>query len=111
MHNLDRGEFNKRVTFSNPVKTPDGAGGNTEVYTIFLTTWARVKDDGGSRVFQSAEDQVLQKKRFEVYYRASLATALRIDTRIGYAGKDYSIDRPMLVNEEKIVYRFDATAR
>jgi SPP1 family predicted phage head-tail adaptor len=112
MANL-RGEFNRRVSFQNPTKTSDGQGGTEDIngYSTFLTTWARVTDRGGSRNFDDGVDRIIDRKDFEVFYRSSLASALRADTYILYDGKQYSLDRYSKEKEEKWVFKFETTGK
>ena len=102
--------FTKRVTFQNPTKVADGAGGYTESYSTLLSCYAHVKDKGGRRYFDNATDGIEDQKTIYVYYQEDLFDNLLPDTYITYAGKEYSIDRYALLNETKKIIRFDVSA-
>jgi SPP1 family predicted phage head-tail adaptor len=104
------GAMDKRVTFQNPTKVADGAGGYTESYTTLLSCYAHVKSEGGSRYFEQATDGILDKKTIYVLYQDALYDYLHADTYIVYAGKNYSINFYTLINETKKIIRFDVSA-
>lgn len=103
--------MSKRVTFLNPTKVSDGAGGHTESYAVLLSCYAHVKDGGGSRYFIEAEDGITDKKTIYVYYQEDLYDNLHPDTRILYAGKEYAVNFYSLLNETKKILRFDVSAK
>lgn len=110
MADLTRGKFKKRVSFLNATKgNVDGNG--TEVYSVFLTTWAMVEDRGGSRTFENAIDSIVDRKDIYVYWRSSLDAALKVDTYIIYNGKEYSIDYYNLVDEIKSIIKFEVSTK
>jgi SPP1 family predicted phage head-tail adaptor len=110
MADLKIGDFTKRVTFQNPTKVSDGAGGYTESYATLLSCYAHVKDGGGNRYFENATDGILDKKVIYVLYQDALYDELLPDTYVVYAGKNYSINFYSLLNETKKIIRFDVSA-
>lgn len=109
MANLKRGDFNKRVSFKNYEVDADGASGKDEdTGTIFLTTWAHVKDAGGNRAMSEGQDRIIDRKDIYVYVRASLMSNLKTETYIIYNNKEYSIDHHHLVDEIKKIIKFEA---
>jgi SPP1 family predicted phage head-tail adaptor len=110
MASVTIGAFDKRVTFQNPTKVADGAGGYTESYATLLSCYAHVKDGGGRRYFENATDGILDKKVIYVLYQDALYDELLPDTYVVYAGKDYAINFYSLLNETKKIIRFDVSA-
>jgi SPP1 family predicted phage head-tail adaptor len=104
------GEFKQQVTFKNPTKVADGAGGYSESYATLLSTWASVKDASGSRYFLNAEGGMSKKKVVRVFYRDELYDALSEETIVVYNGEEYTIDYYTLINETKKIIRFDVSA-
>jgi SPP1 family predicted phage head-tail adaptor len=102
------GKFNKRVTFRNPTKVADVAGGHSESYTDLLETWAAVEDRGGDRIFENGVDAIINRKTIYAFYRSALAAGLTKDTRIVYDGKEYAIDRITKVDEIKKIIQIEA---
>jgi SPP1 family predicted phage head-tail adaptor len=109
MAGLERGDFNKRVTFRNYPTTDDEAGGEVEGVgepDDFLTTWASVEDDRGNRSFEEGEDQLIKRKKISVYHRQLLIEKLKKTTHIIYDGAEYSIDSYSHVDEVKKIIKF-----
>lgn len=103
------GEMRQRVDFVNPTKTQNSSAGWTADYdlnTPFVSTFAKVEDAGGSRVFDSAtgQDLTLNRKRFYVRHRQLLQDNLSIDTRIVYNSRVYQIEQPPVLMEERKKY-------
>lgn len=109
MDSLNRGDFRQRVEFKNVAKTQDDEGGHDEDYTTLLTTWAYVKTDGGSRDFNAGMDEIRDRKSIYVYYRSALS-AVTIDTKLVYSGKEYKIEAWNMVDEEKKIMKYKVVA-
>lgn len=79
---VEIGKMDKRVKFENPTKTPDGAGGQTESFVEWLTTWGFVKQVSGFRNF--TDGYTTSATRFDVfvYWRQAMSNSLLKETRL-----------------------------
>jgi SPP1 family predicted phage head-tail adaptor len=101
------GKFKQLITFKNPTKVSDGAGGHTETYAAYASNiWANVEDEGGARDFSQGQDTIINKKKMSILYNQDVVDDLTKDTRIEYNGQEYAIERWFYVGEEKKVLRF-----
>ncbi len=111
MADVDIGEYRHRVTFRNYTKVQDETGGHSETGVDFLTTWAKIMSKSGSRNFTEGFDTQIDRKDIWVYSRQSLTDALKVDTRIIYNGKEYSIDHTRMVDEIKGILHFEVSGK
>lgn len=66
MKKTNIGKLNDRITIQAATLTPDGAGGNTEVWVDAITVWAEVKPGSSSRTFDRLGTQIYSDVRFRI---------------------------------------------
>jgi head-tail adaptor len=105
------GHFKQIVTLKNPAKVSDGAGGYTETYSAFATDrWASVINKGGGRNFTEGQLGQIDRKQIKILYDYDVWSDLSLDTIVEYGGKEYTIDRFIQQDEERVVILIDVEA-
>lgn len=93
--NFNIGEFDKRIVIERLVKTPDGIGGNTEVWTANPAggVWARLRNLTGSERWEAQRIMPGNLIRAIIRYRGdSFGNPFyTVDDRVVYRGRIYAI--------------------
>jgi len=92
----------QRITFEEPVETPDGAGGYTRSFTEVATVWAEMVPYAPSLGGERNLDRQLQEQvthRVLIRYRDDITPAMRIH----YAGRYFNIRTVINVNEANVL--------
>lgn len=92
----------QRITFQEPVETPDGAGGYTRSFSDVATVWAEMLPYAPSLGGERLQGRQLQEQvthRVLIRYRADITTAMRIY----YAGRYFNIRSVINVNEANVL--------
>lgn len=66
MKKTNIGKLNERITIQAATLTPDGAGGNTEVWVDALTIWAEIKPGSSSKTFDRLGTQIYSDLRARI---------------------------------------------
>lgn len=92
----------QRITFQEPVETPDGAGGYARSFSDVATVWAEMVPYAPSLGGERLHDRQLQEQvthRVLIRYRGDITTAMRIH----YAGRYFNIRTVVNVNEANVL--------
>lgn len=104
--NLDRGNFDQRVTIKMVVKVQDSSTGHAESYPTEVKTWAAVDHKGGSRGFNDGNMSVFDRKDFYLTWRSTF-TALDLDTVIVHNGIEYKYQVKSFVDNVKHILKIE----
>lgn len=75
------GEMRQRITFQQPVKTPDGHKGHTVGWQDMVTCWASVDPLSGREYFYSHQIKAEITHRVKIRYREDITVKMRIKHR------------------------------
>lgn len=104
---IDVGLFRNLVTFLNNSPTSDGAGGQTDNYIPFLTTWGQLRQTSGSRNLSTYEIQLENNYLLTVRYDPSLETLQKSNTKVSTTdGRSFTISNSTKVEELDFFYTF-----
>lgn len=78
MKKIGIGDMRHRITFQEPVKTPDGYKGHTVNWKDVVTVWASVEPLSGREYFYSHQIKNEISHRVRVRYRTDLRLEMRI---------------------------------
>lgn len=72
------GEMRHRITFQQPIKTPDGHKGHTVSWQGLVTVWASVEPLSGREYFYSHQIKAEVTHRVKIRYRSDISMKMRI---------------------------------
>jgi SPP1 family predicted phage head-tail adaptor len=72
------GRMDKRITLEEPVKTPDGKGGFTTIWTPRGTVWAEFKKPTFETKEAAGAVQSVSRREFKIRYRSDVVKGWRI---------------------------------
>jgi len=78
MKKTEIGDMRHRITFQEPVKTPDGYKGHTVQWQDVVTVWASVEPLSGREYFYSHQIKAEVTHRVRMRYRTDITTKMRI---------------------------------
>ena len=83
-HKCDIGKFKHRIVVETPNLTPDGMGGNTEVWTTFATVWAKLESKRAVSKWFAGNLEHRVTHRITLRYLPGIESNMRIsyDSRI-----------------------------
>lgn len=81
MKKIEIGDMRHRITFQQPIKTPDGHKGHTVQWQDMVTVWASVEPLSGREYFYSHQIKVELTHRVKTRYRTDITTKMRIKHR------------------------------
>lgn len=103
---IDIGRFRSRPSFLNNSPTSDGAGGQIENYTAFLTCWGLLSQNTGSRLVSQNEIILDNFYTLIVRYQDALATNLKSNTLIQVGSRLFTIQSTTKIQELDYFYSF-----
>jgi len=72
------GDMRHRITFQQPIKTPDGHKGHTVSWQDVVTVWASVEPLSGREYFYSHQIKAEITHRARIRYREGITVKMRI---------------------------------
>ncbi len=78
---MNIGEMRHRITFQQPIKTPDGYKGQTVQWQNVATVWASVEPLTGREYFYSHQIKAELTHRVRIRYREGITEKMRIKHR------------------------------
>jgi len=72
------GDMRHRITFQQPIKTPDGHKGHTVKWQDVVTVWASVEPLSGREYFYSHQIKAEVTHRVKIRYREDIIVKMRI---------------------------------
>lgn len=72
------GELTSRLLLQQASRTPDGAGGDTMVWTTVATPWGKVVQTGGGEQLEGGQDPSRREFEITIRRRTGLTSALRV---------------------------------
>lgn len=99
----------KPVQLVEVLNTVKADGSNTVSYGIPIGTWAEISNPSGFRQYLNGQTQAGQTKDFLIRYKfTGQPTSSWI---IRYAGKDWTIQTRIAINEKAFYWRITATSK
>jgi len=77
MKKTEIGDMRHRITFQEPVKTPDGYKGHTVQWQDVVTVWASVEPLSGREYFYSHQIKAEVTHRVRIRYRTDITIKMR----------------------------------
>ena len=71
-------DLRHRITFQEPVETPDGYKGHTVAWQNVITVWAQVKPLSGREYFYAHQIKNVVSHRIRVRYRSDVNEKMRV---------------------------------
>lgn len=86
-------KYNRRITIEKIVLTDDGAGGHSETWTTYMTTWASIEPLTGGLVYQTEMLQGNVTYRVKMRYRTGIQVTpnMRISYEHPYSQNDAEV--------------------
>lgn len=81
------GRLNQRITIQTATLTPDGQGGNTEVWADTVTVWAEALPKGSSRQIDRQQMIITADVTFRIRSNNNIAK----DNRVTYEGRTLTV--------------------
>lgn len=75
------GDMRHRITFQQPIKTPDGYKGHTEKWQDLIDVWASVEPLSGREYFYAHQIKAEVTHRVKIRYRVDITEKMRIKHR------------------------------
>lgn len=72
------GQLNKRVTLQYPVRTSDGMGGFTTVWTDSLKVWSAIWPTSASEQVKSLKETMTISHRIRIRYKSGVLSSWRV---------------------------------
>ena len=90
------GDLRHRITFQQPIKTPDGHKGHTVKWQDVVTVWASVEPLSGREYFYSHQIKAEVTHRVKMRYRAGITVKMRIKHKGRVLEIESILDKEML---------------
>jgi SPP1 family predicted phage head-tail adaptor len=84
---MNIGELSHRITIQAPIKTPDGMGGNSIVWTDIATVYAAISPLSARRKTEALQSGINATHDIKIRYRRPMKSSWRI----AYQGRYFSI--------------------
>jgi len=78
---MKTGDMRHRITFQQPIETPDGHKGHTVKWQDMVTVWASVEPLSGREYFYSHQIKAELTHRVKTRYRTDITIKMRIKHR------------------------------
>ena len=105
MKKIEIGAMRHRITFQQPIKTPDGHKGHTVKWQDMVTAWASVEPLSGREYFYSHQIKAELTHRVKTRYRTDITVKMRIKHRDRVLDIESIIDKKEKHEELEILCR------
>lgn len=105
MKKIEIGAMRHRITFQQPIKTPDGHKGHTVAWQDMVTVWASVEPLSGREYFYSHQIKAELTHRVKTRYREDITVKMRIKHRDRVLEIESIIDKKEKHEELEILCR------
>lgn len=102
------GRMRHRITIQHLIIVDQPGGGASEQWTDELTTWAKVEPLRSSRSLQDNQVELLDGYRFTIRWASDRTMDKK--RRVVYAGKNWTINSIVQIDEAKRFYQITAIA-
>lgn len=105
-----RGKWRHVIKLEDPLKAPDGSGGQTEDYEEWVTLRGYFRQKSGSRNFESGYDQLVTEYEAFIPWRSEFENNMTKDTRLIYDNRVFKILKKEFVEEIRHVIALTLTS-